>query len=389
VKLRYRYRIYPTDEQRKHLAREFGAARYAYNWALRLRSDSFRDGVRLNDLKTSAAWTKERRSLPWASETSCVPPQQALRHLQTAFVNFFDKRLGYPSFKKKTQTQGAEYTRSAFQYDPTTRTLSFAKLGPVKVRWSRAFASDPTTVTITKSPSGRYHVTLCLDEPEPQPFPKTGKVVGIDLGLLRPATLSTGERIANPRFQGTRLRELAHAQRTLARRKKGSGRRNRARLKVARIQEKIADTRDDHLHKFTLDLVRRFDFLAIEDLHVRGMGQMRSLARSIADVSLGRFRSMLEYKAKWYGKQVVVIDRFYPSSKTCSACGWINQAMTLATRDWACKECGAKHDRDENAARNILAVGQTVTARGGGVRLKRTPVRKSSRRRNVKQQGAA
>jgi putative transposase len=389
VKLRYRYRIYPTDEQRKHLAREFGAARYAYNWALRLRSDSFRDGVRLNDLKTSAAWTKERRSLPWASETSCVPPQQALRHLQTAFVNFFDKRLGYPSFKKKTQTQSTEYTRSAFQYDPTTRTLSFAKLGAVKVCWSRAFASDPTTVTITKSPSGRYHVTLCLDEPEPQPFPKTGKVVGIDLGLLRLATLSTGERIANPRFQGARLHELAHAQRTLARRKKGSGRRNRARLKVARIQEKIADTRDDRLHKLTLDLVRRFDFLAIEDLHVRGMGQMRSLARSIADVSLGMFRSMLEYKAKWYGKQVVVIDRFYPSSKTCSACGWINRAMTLATRDWACKECGAKHDRDENAARNILAVGQTVTARGGGVRLKRTPVRKSSRRRNVKQQGAA
>jgi putative transposase len=262
-------------------------------------------------------------------------------------------------------------------------------LGAVKVCWSRAFASDPTTVTITKSPSGRYHVTLCLDEPEPQPFPKTGKVVGIDLGLLRLATLSTGERIANPRFQGARLHELAHAQRTLARRKKGSGRRNRARLKVARIQEKIADTRDDRLHKLTLDLVRRFDFLAIEDLHVRGMGQMRSLARSIADVSLGMFRSMLEYKAKWYGKQVVVIDRFYPSSKTCSACGWINRAMTLATRDWACKECGAKHDRDENAARNILAVGQTVTARGGGVRLKRTPVRKSSRRRNVKQQGAA
>jgi len=309
--------------------------------------------------------------------------------LQTAFVNFFDKRLGYPSFKKKAQKQSAEYTRSAFQYDPTTRKLSFAKLGAVKVRWSRAFVSDPTTATITKSPSGRYHVTLCLDEPEPHSLPKTGKVVGIDLGLHRLATLSTGERISNPRHQGQRLRELAHAQRDLARRKKGSGRRNLARLKVARIQEKIADTRADHLHKLTLDLVRRFDFLAIEDLHVRGMVQMRSLARSISDVSFGMFRSLLEYKAKWYGKQVVVIDRFYPSSKTCSACGWVNQdQLTLATRDWLCK-CGVKHDRDENAARNILAVGQTVTARGGGVRLKRTPVRKSTRRRSVKQQGAA
>lgn len=389
MKLRYRYRIYPTDEQQKHLAREFGAARYAYNWALRLRSDSFRNGVRLNDLKTSAAWTKERRSLPWASETSCVPPQQALRHLQTAFVNFFDKRLGYPTFKKKAQKQSAEYTRSAFQYDPATRELSFAKFGAVKVRWSRAFVSDPTTATITKSPSGRYHVTLCLDESEPKPLLKTGEVVGIDLGLHRLATLSNGERIANPRYQGHRLRELAHAQRTLARRKKGSGRRNRARLKVARIQEKIADTRDDHLHKLTLDLVRRFDFLAIEDLHVRGMVQNRSLARSISDASFGKFRTLLEYKAKWYGKQVVVIDRFYPSSKTCSACGWINQALTLTMRDWTCKECGAIHDRDENAAKNILATGQVVTARGGGIRLKRTPVRKSTRRRSVKQQGAA
>jgi putative transposase len=148
-----------------------------------LRSDSFRVGVRLNDRKTSAAWTKERRSLLWASETSCVPPQQALRHLQTAFVNFFDKRLGYPNFKKKAQTQSAEYTRSAFHYDPATRELSFAKLGPLKLRWSRAFVSGPTTATITKSRSGRYHVTLCLDEPEPHLPPRTGKVVAIDLGL--------------------------------------------------------------------------------------------------------------------------------------------------------------------------------------------------------------
>lgn len=381
--------MYPTDEQAKHLAREFGAARFAYNWALRLRSDSFRDGVRMNDMKTSAAWTKQRRLLPWASETSSVPPQQALRHLQTAFVNFFDKRSEYPKFKKKSQKQAASYTQNAFQYDPATRMLSFAKLGVVKVRWSRAFVSGPTTVTITKSPSGRYHVTLCLDEPEPQPFQKTGKVVGIDLGLHRLATLSTGERISNPRHQGSRLRELAHAQRDLMRRKKGSGRRNRARVKVARIQEKIADTRDDALHKLTTDLVRRFDFLAIEDLNVRGMVQMRNLARSIADASFGMFRSMLEYKAKWYGKEVVVIDRFYPSSKTCSACGWVNQELTLSTWTWTCKECRVVHDRDENAAKNILAVGQTVTARGGGVRLKRTPVRKSSRRRNVKLQGAA
>ena len=326
--------------------------------------------------------------MPWASETSCVPPQQALRHLQTAFVNFFEKRSGYPTFKKKRGKQSAEYTRSGFRYDAENRMLSLAKIGPIKVKWSCAFESDPTTVTITKSPSGRYHATLCLDEPEPKHLPKTGNVVGVDLGLNRLATLSTGERIANPRHLGGRLRELAHLNRDLSRRKKGSGRWSRARIKVARLQEKIADTRDDRLHKITLDLVRRFDFIAIEDLHVRGMTQLRSLARSVSDASLGSFRTMLEYKAKRYGKEVAVIDRFYPSSKTCSGCGWINQDMTMSTREWACKECGASHDRDENAAINILAVGQTVTARGGGVRLKRTSVRKSTRRRSVKQQGA-
>jgi putative transposase len=385
VKIRYRYRLYPTPEQEKYLAREFGAARYAYNWALRLRSDAFRDGVRLNDLKTSAAWTKERRSLSWALETSCVPPQQALRHLQTAFVNFFEKRAEYPSFKKKARKQNAEYTRSAFQYDPETRLLSFAKLGAMKVRWSRAFVSEPTTATITKSPSGRYHVTLCLDEPEPAHFPKTGNAIGVDLGLNRLATLSNGERIANPRFLGKRLKDLAHLQRDLSRRKKGSGRWNRARIKVARLQEKISDTREDQIHKVTLDLVRRFDFIAIEDLHVRGMSKLRSLARSVSDAGLGMFRTFLEYKAKWYGKEALVIDRWYPSSKTCSACGWIKSDMTMSTRQWICKECGVSHDRDDNAAKNILAVGQTVTARGGGVRLKRTPVRKSSPRRSVKQ----
>jgi putative transposase len=212
--------------------------------------------------------------------------------------------------------------------------------------------------------------------PNPNHSRKPARWSALTLDCIVWRRSSSGERISNPRHQGQRFRELAHAQRDLMRRKKGSGRRNCARLRVARIQEKIADTRDDALHKLTTDLVRRFDFLAIEDLHVRGMVKMRSLARSISDASFGMFRSMLEYKAKWYGK-------------TCSNCGWVNQAMTLSMRVWVCKECGVKHDRDENAAKNILAVGQTVTARGGGVRLKRTSVRKSSRQRSVKQQGAA
>jgi len=386
VKVRFRYRISPTSEQQALLAREFGTARYAYNWALGQRTAAFGRGERMNYNQSSAAWSRHRHETVWALETSSIPPQQALRHLQTAFVNFFAKRARYPKFRKKAHAQSAEYTRSAFAYDPATRTLTFAKLGRMAVRWSRAFVSMPTTATITKSPSGRYHVTLCLDEPEPANFPKTGQSVGVDLGLNRLATLSTEERIANPKHLGKRLGKLARAQRTLSRRKKGSGRWHRARVRVARIQERVADARADRLHKVTLDLVQRFDLIAIEDLNVRGMVQNHSLARSLSDASFGMFRRFLEYKAEWYGKKVAVVDRFFPSSKLCSDCGYVREHLSLSVRAWACENCGESHDRDENAARNILAAGQVVSARGFGVSPKRTSVRGGSRSGSVKRQ---
>jgi putative transposase len=359
-----------------------------YNWALRLRTDSYRAGKTISYCVSSSALTKlkETTDHAWLNEVSCVPTQQALRHLQTAYRNFFDKRSAYPSFKKKRDRQAAEYTKSAFKWDADSRTLAVAQLGKLKIRWSRTFASAPSTVTITKDAAGRYFVTLVLDEKIAK-FPKTGAVVGIDLGISRLATLSTGERIPNPQHLRAEQRRLVRAQRVLARRVKGSGRRERARLRVAKIQAHIADARTDYLHKVTTDIVRRFDVICLEDLNVRGMVRNHSLARSLSDSALSRFRRFVEYKCEWYGKERKLVDRFFPSSKRCHDCGHIVESLPLSVREWDCPECQAHHDRDANAALNILTAGHAVTARGGRGSRARGTLRTRSVRRTVNQPG--
>lgn len=322
---------------------------------------------------SSAALTslKQQDDHAWLREVSCVPTQQALRHLQTAFRGFFEKRTGYPAFKRKHDKQTAEYTRSAFKWDALNRRLIIAQLGRLKIRWSRAFVSSPTTATITKDRAGRYFVSLVFDE-QIESLPRTSEVVGIDLGISRLATLSTGGRISNPRPLQSKLRKLAQAQRVLSRRKRGSSRWERQRFKVARIHASIADARLDHLHKITTDLVRRFDVICVEDLNVREMLGNRYLSRGLFDASMGTFRAMLEYKCAWYGKEVRRVDRFFPSSKRCHVCGHILESLPLSVREWDCPECETHHDRDENAAKNILAAGhaESQNARGGRGRPK-------------------
>ena len=364
------------------LARVFGSCRWTYNTMLRIRTDAYANGEKINYVRSSAVFTQLRHApeTKWLEEISSVPTQQALRHLQSAFQAFFDKRGKYPTFKKKRDKQAAEYTVSGFKYKDGD--LSIAQLGKLDVRWSRKFASSPTTVTITKSTAGRYYVTLVLDE-KIEHLPKTHASVGIDLGVNRLATLSNGERIPNLKHLQSKLKKLAHAQRIMARRKKGSGRRERARIAVAKIQEAIADSRNDYLQKVTTDLVRRFDTIAIEDLNVRGMVKNHCLARSISDAGFGAFARMLEYKCEWYGKTLVKIDRFFPSSKRCFDCGHIVESLPLSIREWTCPECGVIHDRDENAARNILAAGHAVSAQGGRVRRKEASASKRSVRRTV------
>jgi putative transposase len=388
VKLRCKFRFYPTDEQALYLGRVFGCCRFVYNWGLKLRRDAWHAGERVNYGGTSAALTalKKQPEYAWLREVSSVPPQQALRHLQAAYTNFFQKRARYPSFKKKHGKQSAEYTRSGFMWDAATHTLNIAKLGKLKVRWSREFESDPSTVTITKDRAGRYFITLVLDE-QIKALPKTGKPVGVDLGITRLATLSNGEIVENWRFLQRVEKKLAKAQRVLSRRKKASKRRERARRRVAQLQAQIADARLDRLHKVTTDLVRRFDLICVEDLAVKQMLGNKRLAKHLSDAAFGTFRALLTYKCKWYGKELIVIDRFYPSSKRCSVCGSVRTTLPLGVRQWTCKECGAEHDRDENAAKNILAAGHAVTARGGSVRPQRATARRGTIRRTVNQPG--
>jgi len=383
VKLRYRFRFYPTNVQKKALACTFGAVRYVYNWALRLRIDSYHDGKTVNYNASSAALTilKKQEDYQWLNEISCIPTQQTLRHLQTAFYNFFKKQSRYPSFKKKNGVQSATYTRGSFKLD-VNRNLRISKLGRLDVHWSRTFRSNPSTITIVKDKSNRYFVSLVLDE-KIKKLPKTKKAVGVDLGISRLATLSNGERIPNPKYLIKQTKKLAKAQRTLSRRIKGSGRWKRAKFHIARIHAKIADARLDHMHKVTTDLVRRFDVICIEDLNVRGMIKNHNLARSISDASFGLFRSQLRYKTEWYSKDLRVVDRFFPSSKRCNICGHVLESLPLSIREWNCPECNTHHDRDENASKNILAVGHTVTARGGSRRPVRALVRKGTIRRTV------
>lgn len=364
---RWTYRCYPTPEQEDTLARTFGCVRYVYNWALALRTKAFKDGKRVGYAETDKSLTalKRQPDTVWLNEVSSVPLQQTLRDLQSAFSAFFAKRSAYPSFKKKGARASARFVRTGFKL--SDQRLSVAKIGDLKVRWSRRLPSDPSSVTVIRKASGRYFVSFVVEVETPT-LPATGKEVGIDFGVSRLATLSTEERVPNPRHGYKRAKRLAMLQRRLAKKQKGSKRRLRAKRAVARCHEKIANARKDALNKLTTRLVREFDVIHIEDLHLRGMVKNHALARSLSDAGIGIAMRMLEEKAERYGRTVIRVDRFFPSSKMCSCCGYVAPSMPLSVREWTCSECGAAHDRDLNAARNILAAGRVVAAHGFDVR---------------------
>ena len=370
IKRAYRFRFFPTPEQELILARTFGCARFAYNYMLRLRADAwFQRQERVGYHETSAALTalKKTPEHAWLNEVSSVPVQQALRHLQTAFTNFFARRARYPTFKRKDGPQAAEYTTSAFKWDGTS--LKLAKMdAPLAIRWSRTIpkAAKVTTVTVSLDAAGRYFVSLLCDDAVAERPAVSGKV-GIDLGLTHFAVLSTGEKVAAPNTFRKNEAKLAKLQRRLAKKTKGSNRRRKAKLKVAKLHAKIADSRRDFLHKLSTRLINENQVIAVESLSVSNMQKNRCLSKSIADASWSEFLRQLEYKAKWYGRELVGIDRWYPSSKRCSDCGHTMPKMPLSVRQWTCPECGSIHDRDVNAARNVLAAGLAVSARGEAV----------------------
>ncbi|MFH8930989.1 RNA-guided endonuclease InsQ/TnpB family protein [Streptomyces pristinaespiralis] len=379
VKRAYRYRFIPTDAQAAELSRTFGCVRKVYNMALAARTQAWARQERINYNQTSAMLTvwKKTEELAYLNEVSSVPLQQALRHLQTAFANFFGKRARYPRFKsRKKSRQSAEYTTSAFRFRDGRLTL--AKMSePLDIVWSRPLpqGASPSTVTVSKDAAGRWFVSLLVEDPAVKPLPPTDSAVGIDAGLEHLVTLSTGEKITNLRHERADRVRLAKAQRQLARKAKGDGaNRAKARRRVAKIHARITDRRRDHLHKLTTRLVRENQTLVIEDLTVRNMVKNHSLARAISDAAWRELRTMLEYKAAWYGRDLVVVDRFFPSSRLCSTCGTLQHRMPLSVRTWTCDSCGTAHDRDVNAARNLLAAGLAVSVCGAGVRpQRRTP----------------
>lgn len=368
----YKFRLYPTDEQERVLASTFGTVRFIYNRMLNERTDAFYERQeRMGYHESSAAFTKLRNSeeYSWLRDVSYVPVQQGLRHLQTAFQGFFEKRTKYPKFKKRRDKQSAEYTRSAFRVRGGKFYLAKMK-EPLNIVFHRDIdLSKVTTVTVSKSPSGRYHISMRFKK-EFHPLPVVDSEVGIDLGLTSFATLSTGEKVS-PQNRKHRAK-LAKHQRRLARKQKGSKRYEKQRARVAKIHEKVVNSRLDFLHKLSHRLTRENQTVVVEDLNVAGMLRNHKLARGISEASWSEFVRQLEYKSEWRGRNFVKIDRWYPSSKRCSDCGHVVSFLPLNVREWDCPECGVVHDRDINAAKNILAVGQTVTARGGGVRPKRS-----------------
>jgi putative transposase len=380
--VRYRYRIDPTQAQCQALAKAFGCARAVYNDALAERRRAYQAGERISDPEiqrrviTRAKRTPERA---WLTEVASVALVQACNDARRAHRNWMDsltgkrrgRSVGYPRFRTKRGRRSIRLTRNGFALRGTR--LYLAKVGLVRVRWSRELPSVPSSVTVIREPDGRYYASFVVER-DPTPLPPVSRSAGIDLGLVWFATVAasdgTIETVANPRFLRAAERRLARAQRQLSRTQKESKNRAKARLRVAVAHRRVRDQRADHHHKLALRLIRENQAIAIEDLAVAGLARTR-LAKSVHDAGWATFTGLLEVKATQHGRRVVKVDRWVATSQTCSACGHRDGPKPLSVRAWVCPTCGTGHDRDGNAARNILVaagLAETLTACGGHVR---------------------
>jgi putative transposase len=382
----YRYRFYPTAEQELLLRRTLGCARLVYNRALAARTEAWYERQeRIDYVQTSALLTqwKKQDELQFLNEVSCVPLQQGLRHLQRAFTNFFAGRAKYPNFKKKHNGGAAEFTKSAFKWKNGQVFLAKCAFA-LPIRWSRAIpeGSEPSTITVRLDCRGKWFVSILVDDPTIKSLSPINKAVGVDVGITCLITTSDGENIKNPKHFKRLRKQLRRKQKSLSRKQKGSQNRAKARLKVANLQSKIGDSRKDFLHKLTTQLVRDNQTIVIEDLAVKNMVKNPKLAQSIYDASWGELVRQLDYKCRWYGRELVKVDRWFPSSKRCGNCGHIVEKLPLNIREWDCPKCAKHHDRDINAARNLLAVGHTVAVCGANVRPDRHELKGQLRKPN-------
>ncbi|WP_242027598.1 RNA-guided endonuclease InsQ/TnpB family protein [Cyanobacterium aponinum] len=378
MKQRLNYRIYPTDNQKQLLAQLFGCCRVVYNDAVALCQQVYKEGGKKPNnselqkrLITQAKKTEQRQ---WLSDVSNIPLQQSLNDLNQAYQNFFNsckgKRKGHkvkpPKFKSRKSKQTARFTRGGFKVGQ--HKIKLAKIGKVKIKWSRPLPSEPSSVTVIKDSADRYFLSFVV-ETNPEILSDNGHNVGIDLGLETFATLSDGQKIKSPKPLKQKLKKLRRCQRNLSRKKKGSNRYNKARKRVANVHAKVKDTRTDFLHKLSTNIIRDNQTIVLEDLNVSGMIKNHKLSKAISDMGWRTFRTMLEAKSQMYGRKFIVIDRWTPTSQVCSNCGFNGGKKELNVREWTCINCGEVHDRDINASKNILVAGghrETLNGRGAG-----------------------
>lgn len=365
----YKFRLYPNKEQENLILRTFGCCRFVYNYYLAQRIEAYRETgksptrfMQDKDLTT----LKQQEEAIWLQDVDSRALKSELKFLDKAYQNFFrgikkGEKTGFPRFKSKRDRHQSYQTNNTIKVFDNT--VQLPRLGKVNCRISKEVKGRILSATVSRNPSGKYFVALCCTDVEIDPLPSTGAVVGLDLGIKSFAVTSDGVEYPNHKYLANSEKKLARLQRQLSRKTKGSKRREKARIQVARLHEHIANQRKDMLHKLSTDLIRQYDVICIEDLAPKNMVRNHRLAKPISDASWGEFRRQLTYKVKWYGREVVVVDRFYPSSQICSACGaqW-SGTKDLAVRQWTCPECGANHDRDINAARNILNEGLRLVA---------------------------
>lgn len=408
VQRAYRYRFDPTPEQEQQLARTFGCVRAIYNWGLEQRTRAFYDRQQrlyYKDLALALTALKQTPEYVWLQDVSNVTLQQALRHLDRAFAGFFSRRSAYPAFKSRRDSmQAASYMRNGFVWRGGQLTLAKQDV-PLHIRWSRPLpeGAEPSSVTVTRTSAGRYHVSFLVEE-DIAPLPETDQRIGLDVNTgavvdsrgrhdRLPSSLAALE-IRKRRYQRAQRRKIAAAKKRMGlasnaplpkgRRLDVSNNLKKASRRVARVQARIADIRRDWQHQLTTRIVRENQVIAIEDLNVRGMTasargaaeqpgrrvrQKAGLNRAVLNAGFAELRRQIEYKAAWYGREVVAIDRWYPSSKRCSSCGHVLPRLPLSTRRWTCPDCGANHDRDVNAARNILAAALAQRAGAAALRI--------------------